>query len=88
MGLSYSKLDPTVVSDLTECTHFDKKEIISWHDNFVRQYPNGELTKQTLTASYLRYFPFGDPKPYVNLMFRLFQTKSADFIDFPVMYFY
>lgn len=85
MGIPYSKLDSETVDLLSQHTHFDRKEIYSWYDNFTKQYPTGSINKEKMSNTFLRYYPFGNPKPYVDLMFRLFNTKLPDSIDFQVI---
>ena len=67
-------------------THFDKKELQAFQDSFSKTLGSKQvLTKQDLLDIYSKYFPFGDPTAFVDLIFGLFKSSAnaSQTIGFP-----
>ncbi len=55
----------------------DKKEIHQLHLNFIKECPNGRLSKSDLLLIYRQFFPFGDPEPFVSRLVEMFSDGST-----------
>ena len=82
MGVSHSRLTPDTVADLQRATHFDRKEIQSWHRSFCRECPTGALSRPAFHQLYRDFFPFGDPTRFADLVFRLFDADGSGDLSF------
>jgi Ca2+-binding EF-hand superfamily protein len=82
MGKAHSRLDQSALFSLQCRTHFEKKEILSWHDHFLRQHPTGYITKQTLADTYQQYYPYGCALPFVEALFRVIQPEVPEQLSF------
>lgn len=60
----------------------DKKEIANWYVTFMRQFPAGVVTRTDLCDMYAKYYPYGHAGPFVDLLFKLFDTNNNGAIEF------
>ena len=52
------------------------------HDAFMQQVPAGYYTKHDYNKLYQQFFPFGDPFPFAQLMFNLFDFDRNGKLEF------
>lgn len=58
-------------------SHFDKKELQAFSEAFGKNIGGKQqLSKQDLCIIYSKYFPFGDPTAFVEILFRLFKLQN------------
>ncbi len=82
MGKTVSKLSHDDIQHLKKETYFDKKELQQWYKGFLKDCPNGILTKDEFLKIYKQFFPFGEPKDFSNYVFKLFDKDNSNTIDF------
>ncbi|XP_071487294.1 neuronal calcium sensor 1-like [Diadema setosum] len=82
MGKQNSKLTRCNLDKLTECTHFDEKEIRQWYDGFARDCPSGTLCRDEFIEIYKQFFPFGDAKKFASYVFDVFDENGDEKIEF------
>ena len=49
---------------------------------FLKDCPNGMLTKQEFQKIYKQFFPFGDPTSFADHVFNVFDSDKSGSIDF------
>jgi Ca2+-binding EF-hand superfamily protein len=74
MGQASSKS----IGNTINLTHFDKKEISNLENIFYNEKNLKSVSRNDLRIIYSKYFPFGDPSLFVDLVFRLFSNSSND----------
>jgi len=82
MGKSQSKLSQEQLQDLQKTTYFDKKELQQWYKCFIKDCPSGQLDKAEFSRIYKQFFPFGDPTPFADYVFNVFDENKNGTIDF------
>lgn len=75
MGKKQSKLDPQVMNDLLKKTDFDERELKSWYKGFLKDCPNGYLTKEQFIEMYNKVFRQGDASKLAACVFRRFDVN-------------
>ncbi|KAH3900254.1 frequenin SCDLUD_003226 [Saccharomycodes ludwigii] len=82
MGKAASKLTNDDIESLRSETYFDRREIKQWHKGFLRDCPQGLLTREEFVKIYKQFFPFGSPEEFANHVFDVFDKDKNDSIDF------
>lgn len=82
MGKAVSTLTNDDLSHLKQKTYFDKREIKQWYKGFIRDCPQGYLTKEEFIKIYSQFFPFGDATEFASYIFRSFDQNKDDVVDF------
>ncbi|CAB4253750.1 similar to Saccharomyces cerevisiae YDR373W FRQ1 N-myristoylated calcium-binding protein that may have a role in intracellular signaling through its regulation of the phosphatidylinositol 4- kinase Pik1p [Maudiozyma barnettii] len=82
MGAKASKLSKDDLTSLKQSTYFDRREIQQWHKGFLRDCPNGYLTRDDFVKIYKQFFPFGQPEEFANHLFSVFDKDNNGFIEF------
>lgn len=82
MGKQQSKLDSTELKELLDCTYFDRKELLNWYRDFMRDCPNGVLQREEFHTIYQQFFPNGDPTKFASFVFNVFDANKDGYISF------
>ncbi|CAF3764568.1 unnamed protein product [Rotaria sp. Silwood1] len=87
MGGKKSKVDPTVLTSkemavLKANTNLNEREILQWHEGFIRDCPNGRLDKKKFLEVYEQFCPGGNAKNYCKYAFDAFDKNDDGTIDF------
>jgi len=82
MGKGMSHLSKDDMRFLQEGTNFSKDEIKQWHKGFMRDCPDGQLSKEKFKEVYAQFFPGGDPEAFCDHVFRSFDKDGSGSIEF------
>jgi len=82
MGKTQSKLSQEQLQELQKSTLFERKELQQWYKGFLKDCPNGALTKPEFQKIYKQFFPFGDPTTFADYVFKVFDSDRSGTIDF------
>lgn len=82
MGQKHSALTPEQINDMRNLTHLSQEDILTFHKEFLKEYPKGKLTKEDLGKLYKKTFPDGNPDQVVNELFRVYDMDKSGTIDF------
>ena len=70
------------LSFLERTTKMAREEIQVWHQGFLKDCPEGELSRDHFVSMYSQMFPGGNPTAFSENVFRTFDTNSSGTIDF------
>jgi len=84
MGCTSSKheLSDEDLDFLKAHTSYSEKKIKTWYKGFMRDCPNGELTRDSFIQIYKQFFPKGRAENFCEHVFRAFDTDNSGKIDF------
>ncbi|XP_046853081.1 neurocalcin-delta B-like [Xenia sp. Carnegie-2017] len=82
MGKKQSKMDPHQLIHLLNRTKFEEKELKKWYQKFIREYPDGFISKSQFESMYQSFFSKGDAREFADHIFRTFDGNSDGKIDF------
>ncbi|CAG5133496.1 unnamed protein product [Candidula unifasciata] len=82
MGKGMSHLSKEDLKFLQQNTKFSKDEIKQWYKGFMRDCPNGNLSKDKFKEVYSQFFPGGDPEAFCEHVFRSFDKDKSGSIEF------
>jgi Ca2+-binding EF-hand superfamily protein len=57
-------------------------EIQSWHDSFMIDCPKGKLSRRRFYKVYKKFYPYGKPLNFSNLIFNTFDEDQDNILDF------
>ena len=66
-------------------TSYNIKEIQKWHRDFLKECPDGELSKGHLQKLFKKVFPHvsnGDHEKFVSFIFRMFDIDNSNILEF------
>lgn len=78
MGVNGSKkkIPPEELSQLMEHTHFDAKELKKWYHGFIKDCPDGALSKEQFINLYSRFYENGNADKFATHVFRTFDNNN------------
>jgi hypothetical protein len=76
MGKKQSKMDPHQLIHLLNRTQFEEKELEKWYQKFIKEYPDGFISKPQFENMYQSFFPKGDAREFADHIFRTFDGNS------------
>ena len=76
MGKKQSKMDPHQLIHLLNRTKFEEKELKKWYQKFIREYPDGFISKPQFESMYQSFFSKGDAREFADHIFRTFDGNS------------
>lgn len=79
---SSKKLPKEDLEFLVNNTKFTKMEIKDWYRGFMRDCPDGLLSKSKFLEVYSTFFPTGNPDKFCEHVFRSFDKDNSGKIDF------
>eukprot|EP00041_Stephanoeca_diplocostata_P027652 m.765330 g.765330 ORF g.765330 m.765330 type:complete len:190 (-) comp23220_c1_seq30:456-1025(-) len=82
MGKTQSTLSGSQISALEEDTHFSSEEIIQWHKEFIKDCPEGTLSREEFKDIYAQVFPFGNTSVFADHVFDVFDESRSNTISF------
>jgi neurocalcin delta len=83
MGLSSSKRLPKEdLQFLIQNTNFTKQQIKAWYSGFMKDCPDGQLSRAKFLEVYSSFFPQGNAEKFCEHVFRTFDSDNSGRIDF------
>ncbi|XP_029456120.1 recoverin isoform X2 [Rhinatrema bivittatum] len=83
MGNSKSgALSKQILQELQMNTKYSQDELCVWYQSFLKECPNGRISKEQFENIYARFFPDADPKAYAQHVFRSFDANNDGTLDF------
>ncbi|XP_041358046.1 neuronal calcium sensor 2-like [Gigantopelta aegis] len=79
---SGQKLLKEDIDFLVQNTNFCKSEIKQWYKGFMRDCPEGQLSKEKFKEVYAQFFPGGNPDDFCEHVFRSFDKDHSGAIEF------
>ena len=76
MGKKQSKMDPHQLIHLLNRTKFEEKELEKWYQKFIKEYPDGFISKPQFENMYQSFFPKGDAREFADHIFRTFDGNA------------
>lgn len=67
---------------LIENTNFTRQQIKAWYSGFMKDCPNGQLTREKFLEVYSSFFPQGNAEKFCEHVFRTFDSDNSGKIDF------
>lgn len=81
-GSGSKKLSKEDMTFLIDNTNFSKQQIKAWYKGFMRDCPNGQLTRDKFLEVYSSFFPQGNADKFCEHVFRTFDSDNSGKIDF------
>ncbi|ESN95937.1 hypothetical protein HELRODRAFT_185956 [Helobdella robusta] len=83
MGHANSKkLSKDDLAFLIDNTEFSKEQIKAWYKGFMKDCPDGQLTREKFLEVYSSFFPQGEANKFCEHVFRTFDSDNSGKIDF------
>lgn len=83
MGNSKSSaLSKEILEDLKMNTKYSEAELSAWYTTFLKECPNGRISKEKFEGIYASFFPDADPTAYARHVFRSFDLNADGTLDF------
>ncbi|XP_005097637.1 neuronal calcium sensor 2 [Aplysia californica] len=82
MGKSLSRASKEDMRFLTQNTKFRKDQIERWYKGFMKDCPDGKLTKDKFLKVYSEFFPQGNSSEFCEFVFRSFDIDKNGTIEF------
>jgi len=81
-GSGSKKLPKEDMEFLMNNTNFTKQQIKAWYNGFMKDCPNGQLTRAKFLEVYSSFFPQGNAEKFCEHVFRTFDSDNSGKIDF------
>ncbi|CAF0790550.1 unnamed protein product [Brachionus calyciflorus] len=78
----FTKLSEQEIQILLENTPFDRDQIDEWHKGFLKDCPDGRMTKYKLIEFYKMLYPYGKVEQFCKRVFKVFDRDNSGEIDF------
>ncbi|XP_022257356.1 calcium-binding protein NCS-1-like [Limulus polyphemus] len=82
MGKSSSKLNRNDLQELESTTRFEARQLQKWYRDFIQDCPDGHMTKEVFEKIYGQFFPVGNPSPFVDYIFNVFDANKDGVVTF------
>ena len=69
-------------SKLEKETHFSKEKLDKLYKKFIKDHPDGHISKKEFRTEYKRSFPDGDVQSFTDRVFQTFDTNNDGYIDY------
>lgn len=76
------KLNDDDLAYLLQKTSFTEKQIKDWYKGYMRDCPDGQLSRSKFLDVYSEFFPDGKAKAFYEHVFRTFDEDNSGQIDF------
>ena len=80
MGASTSKIQPED-TNTNKFSHFAQSDLTRWSSSFKSTFLSNLITRPDLEKILKCFFPFGDPKNFLTLLFDTINISGSDKID-------
>ena len=67
---------------ISKDTGLTLNEIQSWYDSFMIDCPKGKLSRRKFYQVYKKFYPYGKPLNFSNLIFNTFDEDNNQYLDF------
>jgi len=78
----YKTLSQLEIQILSTITHFNREEILQWHEKFLTDCPHGYMTRKQFIAMYASLCPNGNAVRFASHIFRAFDLDKSNTVDF------
>uniref|UniRef100_UPI00358E40F1 recoverin-like isoform X2 n=1 Tax=Myxine glutinosa TaxID=7769 RepID=UPI00358E40F1 len=75
-------LSKELLEDIKLNTSFTEDELTKWYQTFIKQCPNGRISRGKFENIYSDFFPEADAKMYAQHVFRSFDKNGDGTLDF------
>ncbi|XP_022237595.1 neuronal calcium sensor 1-like [Limulus polyphemus] len=77
-----SKLNKNELEELESTTNFKTQQLQKWYKDFMQDCPDGHMTKEVFRKIYGQFFPAGNPSPFVDYIFNVFDSNKDGVVTF------
>ncbi|XP_076315963.1 neuronal calcium sensor 1-like [Tachypleus tridentatus] len=81
-GKNTSKLNKNEIEELESTTNFKAQQLQKWYKDFIHDCPDGHMTKEVFRKIYGQLFPAGNPSPFVDYIFNVFDSNKDGVVTF------
>ncbi|CAF0989013.1 unnamed protein product [Brachionus calyciflorus] len=76
------ELDDARIKDISNRTGLTKEQLYLMHKDFIKDCPNGKLTRRMFTKFYSQFYPIGNSKSFCKICFMAYDKDKNGYIDF------
>lgn len=81
-GESTARLTPSELEELRRNTKFSMKELTQFYEEFLTEFPDGNIRKEQFVQLYQRMMPHGNAKAFAENIFRAYDQDGNGLVDF------
>ncbi|CAF1029639.1 unnamed protein product [Brachionus calyciflorus] len=78
----YIELKEKEIVLLMKKTSLSRQEILDWHAQFLKDYPDGLIDLNEFTTLYQKFYNYGNPERYAKFAFNAFDDDKSGKITF------